>query len=341
MKIIDITKEDIWRVLKLIFATGPAKYGSGILVLLYSPSILPAILGYFGIPVSDETTPENIQYILTLFAIWLMVLPVYKDIKDRQHIKKENERKLVIGIQIDAYNNTPRPSMEATVPANVRGKRIPPIMLDKYQELLGSDRQKLTKVATDILNLQHNTIKALSSGHNPDDIEVYVGGLAPVPFLFLLGNALEDERPIHWVEYDRVKKKWAWSHEGEHIDIWGYKLPNALSGSEVVIKAGITYTISDNDIEQVFPSIPVIVWEPANKLLQKVIDEESCIEITNEFKALIVELHALGINKINLLLACSSALTMRLGSVVDPRNMPLIIVYQYEKEDPLIYPWSL
>jgi hypothetical protein len=241
---------------------------------------------------------------------------------------------------MESYNNVIRQSLENTVPARITGKRQAPIMLDYFQDLLGFEPSRLCKVALSILNVQE-TISQMSRGHNPKDVEIYAGELAPVPFLFLLGNALEDERPIHWVEYDRIENKWAWSHEGAHVDIWGYQLPNTMPSNEVVIKAGITYPIAEHDTAKAFHNLPVVVWEPLNKLLQKVIDEESCIQIAKEFKALVMELHTLGISKIHLLLACSSALTMRLGSVIDPRNMPLVIVYQYERTNPLIYPWGI
>jgi hypothetical protein len=241
---------------------------------------------------------------------------------------------------MESYNNVIRQSLENTVPARITGKRQVPVMLDYFQDLQGFDPSRLRKVASTILNVQE-TINQMSRGHNPKDVEIYAGELAPVPFLFLLGNALEDERPIHWVEYDRIENKWAWSHEGAHVDIWGYQLPNTMPSNEVVIKAGITYPIAEHDTAKAFHNLPVVVWEPLNKLLQKVIDEESCIQIAKEFKALVMELHTLGISKIHLLLACSSALTMRLGSVIDPRNMPLVIVYQYERTNPLIYPWGI
>lgn len=114
-----------------------------------------------------------------------------------------------------------------------------------------------------------------------------------------------------------------------------------LHSDEILLKSGITYPIVDKDVAFAFSNLSVIKWEPTDKLFQCILDEHSCSEICDEFKSLMLKLKGQGVKRVHFILACSTALTMRLGSVLDPRNMPEVIVYQYEKNSELIHTWGL
>lgn len=45
--------------------------------------------------------------------------------------------------------------------------------------------------------------------------------------------------------------------------------------------------------------------------------------------------------RIHLILASPASLAIRLGMAYDPRLMPELLVYQYERTDPVPYPWAL
>lgn len=211
-------------------------------------------------------------------------------------------------------------------------------MIDKRDALLGGNSLKET--VEDVMNIER-TLNQYADSHDLADINVCAGGFAPVPLLFLLGNVLEDERQIHWAEWDRKESRWTWSHDGIYIQPWGMPTIGTFPTDEVVLKSGITYSIDEKDVACAFPNLSVVKWEPADKLFQIILDEQSCRDICDQFKTLMCQLKGLGVKRVHFLLACSTALTMRLGSVLDPRNMPEVIVYQYEKNSDLIYTWGL
>lgn len=295
----------------------------------------------FAASVNASSIPaywELILYCLSLFLILLgMAWIFYVDWKQRKREAEENDRMVVLVVQIDAYSNVTQSPLALAVPAEIKGRRTP-IIIEKRDALLGGNSLKET--AEDVLNIER-TLNQYSSGHNLADINVCAGGFAPVPFLFLLGNVLEDERLTHWAEWDRKESRWTWSQNGIYAQPWSAPTLDSSLADEIVLKSGITYSIADKDVASAFPKLSVVKWEPTDKLFQVILDEQSCRDICDQFKSLMCQLKGQGVKRIHFLLACSTALTMRLGSVLDPRNMPEVIVYQYEKNSDLIYTWGL
>lgn len=291
--------------------------------------------------VSSPEIPTNWENVLYLLAISLIVCGacwIFRtDHRQRKREDEENDRKVVLVVQVDAYNEVSPPSLSAAVPSTIKGKRIE-ILVQKRDALVGG--HLLSETVNDLMHIKSQVLQH-ATGRSLEDISVCVGGLAPVPLLFVLGNALEDERPIYWADRERNTGHWVWSHDGVPTPTWD--LPNlcGFSSTEVVLKSGITYPVSDEDVAKAFPNQPVVKWEPMDKLFQVILDEDSCQKICDQFKALMHLLLAHGVRRVHLLLACSSALTMRLGSVLDPRNMPELIVYQYERNSELVYTWGV
>lgn len=324
---------------------------TGSLILSAGLAILAITLGFnivgiltvhlgglnFAASVTSSETPAFLIYLATLLIILGASVLLYNEHKKHKQMELENNRKVILVVQIDAYSNVTPTPLKASIPKEIIGKATP-IYIDKREALLGG--RNLQEVSMDIINIEQ-TLAQYARGNDAADISICAGGLAPVPLLFLLGNVLEDERPIHWAEWERVESRWAWSNEGKQISPWQLSKLESMDAEEVVLKSGISYPILQGDISIAFPRHQVLTWEPREKLFQIIINEQSCINICNEFKSLMLQLKGQGIKRIHLLLACSSALTMRLGSVLDPRNMPEVIVYQYEKNSELIYTWGL
>lgn len=250
---------------------------------------------------------------------------------------EENDRKVVLCVQFDAYNEVIPALLTAAVPTEIKGKRIP-ILIQKRDALVGG--HGIQDVADEVMHIKKSLLQH-AGGRDLNDITVCAGGIAPVPFLFMLGNVLEDDRPVNWAEWERNSGRWLWSKDGTSVPAWDIPTLDAIQTSEVVLRSGITYPIAAGDVSRAFPNHDVVVWEPTEKLFQIVLDEACCIVICNEFKKLLCQLNSKGVKRVHFLLACSTALTMRLGSVLDPRNMPDVIVYQYEKSSDLLYTWGL
>lgn len=290
---------------------------------------------------NTQSTPpvwESSFFGLALFLIvsgtlWLFHCAHRQNKRDDE----ENDRKVVLCVQFDAYNEVLPALLTAAVPTEIKGKRIQ-ILLHKRDVLVGG--HGIQDVADEVMYIKKSLLQH-AGGLNLSDISVCAGGLAPVPFLFMLGNVLEDDRQISWAEWERNSSRWLWSKDGTSVSAWDIPTLDSIQTSDVVLRSGITYPITAGDVSKAFPNHDVVVWEPKDDLFQVVFDEASCTSICDEFKKLLRLLNSKGVKRVHFLLACSSALTMRLGSVLDPRNMPDVIVYQYEKNSDLVYIWGL
>lgn len=349
-KLID-TVGDVFRLyIKTRFVRNPGSAaisaGLFILVLLSSANYAAKIgvnLAWLKVDAtaSTQSTPPVWEYSFFGLALFLIVSGTFWlfHCAHRQNKRddEENDRKVVLCVQFDAYNEVLPALLTSAVPAEIKGKRIL-ILLHKRDALVGGDG--IQDVADEVMYIKKSLLQH-AGGLSLSDISVCAGGLAPVPFLFMLGNVLEDDRQISWAEWERKRGQWLWSSDGTSVPAWDIPTLDSIQTSDVVLRSGITYPITDKDVSKAFPSHEVVVWEPKENLFQVVFDEASCIAICDEFKNLLRLLSSKGVKRVHFLLACSTALTMRLGSVLDPRNMPDVIVYQYEKSSDLIYIWGL
>ena len=349
-KIIDTIHDSFQFYVRTRFIRSPGSSaitaGLAIILVLSSANIVGELsintpwLMFVG-SIASTKIPDNCEYVLWAVALGLIVFGAYWNFRmahlQRKREVEENDHKVVLVVQVDAYNEVIPPPLSSAVPAEIKGRRIP-ILIRKRDALVGGN--SLQETVDEVMHTKRQLLQH-AGGRDLDDISVCVGGLAPVPLLFVLGNVLEDDRPIHWADLQRREQRWVWSHEGVPAQIWELPKPDTISSGEVVLKSGITYQIADEDVARAFPNLSVVKWEPVDKLFQAVIDEPSCRAICDEFKALMHLLLAHGVKRVHFLLACSSALTMRLGSVLDPRNMPEVIVYQYERNSELVYTWGL
>lgn len=349
-KIIDTIGDIIRLYIKTKYVRSPGSRvitaGLTILLILFGANVV----GAFGINVpglvivgsiSTPETPTSWGWVLLGLAVVLILGGATwlfrTEALQRKSEAEENDRKVVLIVQVDAYNEVIPPPLSTAVPADIKGRRIP-VLIQKRDALVAGN--SLQESADEVMLIKRQLLQN-AGGRDLNDISVCAGGLAPVPLLFLLGNVLEDDRPIYWADWERNEKRWAWSREGVSVKPWGLPKLSSMFSSEVVLKSGVTYPIADEDVARVFPNLHVVKWEPADRLFQTIIDEHSCRAICDEFKALMHLLLAHGVKRVHFLLACSSALTMRLGSVLDPRNMPEVIVYQYERNSALVYTWGI
>ena len=349
-KIIDTTADVVRLYIKTRFVRNPgsAAITTGLILLALLLSAAYSAKGALNLPwlqLEAKTSSQPIQpvqeYILFGVAIFLILCGAgwlfYCAHRQNSREAEASDRKVVLCVQLDAYNEVIPLPLTSAVPTRLKGRRIL-ILVRKRDFLVGGNN--LQDVALEILNIKSNLLQH-ANGLAPDDISVCAGGLAPVPFLFMFGNVLEDDRPINWAELHRNSGQWLWDKDGSSVQSWGIPNLDGICSSDVVLRSGITYSINADDVSKAFPDKEIVIWEPTEKLFQVIIDEASCNAICDDFKKLLRQLGSKGVKRVHFLLACSTLLTMRLGSVFDPRNMPDVIVYQYEKNSELIYTWGV
>ena len=283
--------------------------------------------------------PDTPWLTISISVIGLLLVVVGAFILLRTVFKNEKmaERKRVLAVQLIGLNDVIVAPLESAIPSDVIGQRDP-VRVEIREMLKGAHR---LDAAINEVDLVKRHLIQKSQGLAAEDFSVHAGGLGPVPLLFQLGNVLEDESHIQWWEWNK-QAGWVLPNHGVAVQTWqASNLDTINLTPEVVVRAGLTYSIETSEVERAFPGLPVIDWAPPQSLFRMVIDEQSCVAICSEFKALLRALKTKGVTQVHLLLAASTVLAMRLGSVYDPRNMVDLVVYQYEKNSPNPYPWGL
>lgn len=250
---------------------------------------------------------------------------------------KRDERKRILAVQLIGLNDVVQPPMVDAIPTECVGQRRP-LMIDVRELLKGGFR---VAEAVDEVSRISSRLRSEITGMAVEDFTVYAGGLAPVPLLFLFGNMLEDESFIHWMDWQRDEKKWISTKHGIPCTSWASPNVSNVSACEIVLVVPVSYPITDDVLSRGFPDKHVLRWGPQQWLHGKVIDEDSISEICIAFRNLLIMLTEQGIKHIHLVLAAPSALSIRLGNSYDARNMPPLVVYQYESASQNPYPWGV
>lgn len=251
---------------------------------------------------------------------------------------QEQRRKLVIALELRGLSQTADSPLQSAIPALTLGRRES-IFLDVRQLVQGTTAQKQEAISA--VNLIPIRLKQLKDGRDRDDLSVYAGGLAPVPLLFLTGNLLAAESKIHWLEWNRKTSMWVSPDEGTD-------LPDSLpvnyepAYQDVVLAFSVSYPIDRPELAAAFPGTHIVDLKIENPVPGLVASETSIQRLMQDFMNSIATLKSKGTKRIHLILAAPSILSFRLGSCYAGRNMPELIVYQYQqaqKENP--YPWGV
>ncbi|QIB50709.1 SAVED domain-containing protein [Pseudomonas sp. OIL-1] len=251
---------------------------------------------------------------------------------------QEQRRKLVIALELRGLSQTADSSIQRAIPSLILGRRES-IFIDVRQLVQGTTAQKQEAVSA--VNLIPIRLKQLKDGRDRDDLSVYAGGLAPVPLLFLTGNLLAAESKVHWLDWNRKASMWVSPCEGADLTD-SLPINYEPTFQDVVLAFSVSYPIERLELTIAFPGINIIELKIENPVPGIVVSEVSIQRLMQDFMSCIATLKYKGTKRIHLILAAPSILSIRLGSCYAGRNMPELIIYQYQQaqnEDP--YPWGI
>lgn len=186
-------------------------------------------------------------------------------------------------------------------------------------------------------------IRNFENGKDRNDVRYVAGGLAAVPFTFLAGVMLDDEQAITLVDWDRQSKSWRLldsDDDKDKIVVDGLHVLDQNS-EEIGLLISLSYMADQQAIEKVFPRLPLIEFSLSEVSVNNHWSEEKQQRIGFAFFNLVQQIDFKGVKRIHLFLAAQSSAVMRLGGLYDKRNLPELIVYQYEKGADNPYPWGV
>lgn len=323
------------------------KSGAAVIALPFGFQFLASLM-YFGEHdtlivrfSTDDGLPKMLSYVAftlgALLCLCGLCIAIYRAFLD---IRQESRTRLVV-VEFRGLSSSPdSPAIDADF-GQPRGFRE--WLLMDFRPKVASPIFEDPEAALNKLIHMPAHIAMKAEGRDKRDIKIAIGGMAPVPLLFLAGMLLDDESSIVLYDWDRNNKLWR-TIQGD--DDGKRFLPMNLDcvykdTEEVVLAVSVSYLVDAKGVESTFPGIPVVRLNLDGMKVDCHWSEQKQIALTAQFRDCVAALTNLGVARINLILSSPASLTIRMGMAYDRRLMPNLAVYQYERSLAVPYPWGI
>lgn len=272
---------------------------------------------------------------LLLIAAGLLAGIRYRD--DR----KDRSRHLVLTIEQRGLRDTADTPLLDAIPQSIKGRRQPLVVdiRDRIKDGVVTDPEAALERVVGLPRL----IESYKNGKDPSDIVVVYGGLSPVPFTFLAGVLLDDESQIVTLDWDRASEAWRQLNsedDGDSFKVAGIEqIPPGTT--EVAVAVSVSYLVDPEAVSRSLPSSPIVELKLPRRSPDNHWSEAKQQRLMMEFLTNMIRLADSGVKTIHLFLAAQNSVVFRLGRVYDKRNLPRVLVYQYQKGRKVEHPWSI
>lgn len=249
-------------------------------------------------------------------------------------------KKRVIALEVRGLRDTRGTPLSEAIPPEIQGRRESMLV-----DLRQVDDGVIVKpqAAIDELSTIPRELDRRCAEGDRSDVTVVYAGLAPVPMTFLTGVLLDDEQALVSMDWDRHQSCWRsldGIDDGERFAIT--PLDVITPGTqEVVVAVSVSYGVDLAGADLKFPGLPRVEL----KLHGGTPDAHWAIAkqqaLGQQFLNTMIALSNKGVKKIHLLLAAQNSVVFLMGRLYDKRNLPSVVVYQYEKHSSPPYPWGI
>lgn len=290
---------------------------------------------------SSGFTPALITYITFVVAIGLILTSalIYINVYFREN--RLADKKKIISIESRGLRDGAGEPLSKYIPQKNKVRPIE-IILDLRQKVEDGFIVKPDVAIRKILTLQEQ-LESHTSQYSREYIEVYFGGLTPVPLNVLNGIIFDDECKITIMDWDRHSSEWKTldkEDDEERYTIQGVKDVQATD-NEVLLVISSSYLINSSLIQKQFPSMKLVTMFLPAINTDNLWSEIKQVELGKQFLHAVADLSGLGVKRIHLFLAAPNSLCFRFGRLYDKRNLPELVVYQYERNSDVTYPWGI
>ena len=317
--------------------------GTGLLISIFGG--LPLILGLLRLGLG--TLPEGLIRVqqgidtvdawiigiaLLLIAVGLF-LAIWRFLNDA---KLRSKRRILViearGLRDDDGN----PLADAV--GRDRDEAVTPIILDLRNRLDGRVIEPDNALA-DIAAAHRSLLQHKRDGDRANVTTVY-GGLTSVPYTFLTGVLLDDEGGVLTYDWDRTREAWRkidGEDDGSHFSVDGL---GSLTGKEMVVAFAFSYRGTPLRRHS-GRYLPIVRLTLENMSSDAHWSQKKQNRLAQEFFETAKQLSASGVKRIHLVLAAPNSVVFTFGRRYDKRNLPEIVVYQYQRGMVPAYPWGV
>ncbi|MBC3228656.1 SAVED domain-containing protein [Serratia fonticola] len=274
------------------------------------------------------------MFIIASFIVLLGASLIIRD------IRLESRKKIII-IEARGLRDWQGQPLGLAVPSIIPGRREQ-VIVDLRQGIVDGQIVSPDAAIRRLASLPDD-IARRCGGLDRSDISFVLGGLAPVPFLFLLGVIVDDESQMFIMDWDRAQRTWcvlADEDDGKRFIVTGLGAVNATV-KRVALCVSASYDVLEADVRIVETGIPIVKMELEGRNTSSHWSETKQQQLAQQFLDTVMSLARQGATEISLFLAAPASLTLRLGMLYDKRNLPHVEVNQYEQSDPKRFPWAI
>jgi hypothetical protein len=290
---------------------------------------------------AGEGTPGLIVYGVALLGGALMLAGLIWEIVRYSADQRRLSRKKVIVIEARGLRDGVGKALADAVPKNVEGHRDP-VILDLRQGVADGQIVSPQAAIDKLISLPVDLARRETGLDRSDLLRIY-GGLAPVPLTFLTGVLIDDEAPTLIFDWDRHQQKWRpldAPDDQKRFGVDGIEKV-AVGVEEVALLVSVSYQVDAVGVGKKLDGIAQVSLTLESGLPDSHWSEGKQRALGQQFLEIAIRLGNLGIRRIHLFLAAPNSVVFRFGCLYDRRNLPELIVYQYQREMEPPYPWGI
>lgn len=297
--------------------------------------IVPTSSGLFQFSFDmNQGTPAYLIVVCLLLTVLMVVMGIVLLIGEERRLGK----KRVVAIELRGLRDTTGDPLKDKIPRNILGRR---------EQILVNIRRSDGCILAPEDALQQvihlpTTIAHFEAGADRSDMAYVAGGLAPVPFSFLMGVQLDDEGSVTLMDWDRNGDYWRsldGQDDGDRFAVSG--MDQVGQDEEIVLSVSVSYPTNTHGITQKFAGQPIVSMSLSSLATDGHWSERKQAALAQEFFNTMRALCGTGVKHVNLVLAAPNSVVIRFGRIYDKRNLPPLTVWQYENGQTPPYPWGV
>lgn len=308
-------------------------FGSWAVSFMYADADRTLVLGY--------QSPSTAQFVLYVGFVTGSLLTVFGAVWEYQRYRDEKKRngkmKTIVIEQRGLVDTSDIPLSEYV--KNKCSWQVESIVNDIRERIIDNVITRPDVALARVNNLKLSLAEKTSQA-GAFDISIAYGGVFPVPFTFYTGYMLDDESRITVYDWDRDKADWRGLEDDDDGEEFIIESPSN-TGKSIVLAVSVSYCVDRQAISNVFANLPIHYLSLPKIDRNNHWSKEKQARLSGEFFEYCKILLGQGVEHIHLVLASQNSVAFRFGQAYDKRNLPSVSVYQYKRNQPEKYPWSL
>ena len=254
---------------------------------------------------------------------------------------RQGRRRRVIVVEMRGLRDWNGRPLETAVPRRLKGQRIT-VPVDLRQGVADGVIVEPQAALDRIAGLPSQLTQLETGAGRGESIIVY-GGLAPVPLTFLTGMLLDDEGRVEVLDWDRHAGCWRELDEGDDGGRFVQRGVEAIGDGvrEAALVVSVSYRVGLDTVKSTVGDVPVVKLTLPGGTPDSHWSAEKQAELGRAFLETVVALGNLRVERVHLFLAAPNSVVFRFGQLYDRRNLPEVVVYQYERDTDPPYPWGV